>query len=69
MHGANGVIEFLENHVGIIECPIREDIHLGRLQDTDAGQPGVQLIDVVDLLPQVFNGNAPERSSGSVNDP
>jgi len=58
MYGANGVIEFLQQFVGIIECPVWQDINLGRLQVTDADQAGVQLVDEADLLPQIFSGNA-----------
>ena len=58
MHGTNRVIEFLQKVVGIIERAVCQDIDLGRLQDTDPAQTGVQRIDEADLLPQIFHRNA-----------
>ena len=58
MHGANGVIEFFQQVVGIVERSVRQNIHLGRFQHTDANQARVQFIDEANLLPEVLNRDA-----------
>ena len=58
MDGADRVVEFAQQVVGIIERAIGEDIDFGGFQDADAVQAAVQLVDEADLLPEIFDRHA-----------
>src|SRR4051812_25370520 len=57
VNGANGVVEFGQKVVGIIETAVDEDIDLGRFKNANSLNSGVEFVDIADLLPEVLNGD------------
>ena len=68
MNRADGVVEFAQQFVGIVERAVGQDIDFRGFQDADAAQSSVQLVDEADLPPEVFDRTRRARSSGSGND-
>ena len=54
----NRIVELPQEIVRIIQRPVSEDIHLGRFEDPDALRSFIELVDISDLRPQIFDGDA-----------
>ena len=57
MHGANGVVEFPQEIIRIIERAVSVYVDLSGLQNPDTNQMPIQFVDEANLLPQIFDGN------------
>jgi hypothetical protein len=53
------VIQLAQQFVRIVECAVGKDIDLGGLEDTDSIEMLVQLVNLSNLCPKFFFGNAP----------
>src|ERR1051326_416182 len=58
MDRANGVVEFVQQFVGIVERTIQQDVDLRGFQNADAFEPFVQFIDQANLLSQSWFGKS-----------
>jgi hypothetical protein len=58
VNGANGVVQLIEQIVGIIERAVRKDIDCRRLQNAKPAATSVQPVDVTNLRSQV-SGRSP----------
>ena len=65
VHGHDHEIEFGENLVRIVECPVRQNVNFGALQDTKWCQSFVEFADPLALFAQTLDGQAAGHGEGS----
>jgi hypothetical protein len=58
MDRTDGVIQLAQHFVRIIECAVREDIDLGRFEDTNSFEMLIETVDLSNLCPKFIFRNA-----------
>jgi len=51
MDRADGIVQFTQEVIRIIERSVRQDIHFGGFQNAESPQAAIELVDVSDLGP------------------
>ena len=54
----DGIVQFPQELIRIIERPVCENVHLRGFQNANATHALIELVDVADLFPEIFDQNA-----------